>query len=143
MALALVVATASFFIVSRASWEELVSRFRLGEGAATVLLKGASYWQPELGQVQNNQVSVKTYLLDLAREKVVSRTLPTDSSEPASESVRPFAFDLDLVPGLERELSDNGITLEQVLGGGEAERRYLDLGEERLGMLSGGKRTRR
>lgn len=132
LGLSLAIATAYFVIIRGSSWEELVPRLRLGEGSATFILKAASYWQPELKNLNRNQVSVDSYLLRLAADK----NRPADLQKAAGSS-QSFELELSLVPGMEGRLKEAGLSFADVDASPAAREYYLEMGREQLSLLAG------
>ncbi|OGI22313.1 MAG: hypothetical protein A2808_00940 [Candidatus Moranbacteria bacterium RIFCSPHIGHO2_01_FULL_55_24] len=135
MSLSLVIATAYFSRIEHASWEELVPRFRLGESTANIILKTASYWQPELGQLQTSQTSVDEYLIRLSEEKTLpAEPLPGEQPGGASET---FGVEFSLVPGIEERLRQAGISFEDIAASPAIRDYYLQAGRLQLSELAG------
>lgn len=135
LGLSLAIATSQYVTLSKASWEEIVPRFRLGEGSASLILKAASYWQPELQTLQADRTTVDEYLLGLAEARAADET-DAPPLPPDQDRRRSFSVELNLVPGVERELAEEGSSFSDVLASPEVRERYLAAGRSTLAELS-------
>ncbi len=131
IALALVISTAYFTMIRHASWEELVPKLRIGENASTFLLRTIARFDPSLAQVKNDSVTVDQYLLNLLEEPVVDETrkVPQDQL---------FSVEVTLVPGIEENLRQAGLTKNDVKNSPQAKSFYLEGGHRHFTWLVGG-----
>ncbi|MDP2837899.1 MAG: hypothetical protein Q8O53_01305 [Candidatus Moranbacteria bacterium] len=67
--LSLVLASVYFASIERESWEELVTRFSIGEGTATVVFKSAAYLYPTWKNLIDEGLTVDGFLLSLEQEE--------------------------------------------------------------------------
>ena len=133
LGLSLVLSSGYFSLLKQASWEEIVPRFRLGEGGAVVFFQVASYFQPDLRGLVQRQATVDEFLLDLEKQQFSGG----DESKKATTDLAAFEFDFSVVPGVEKYLKENGLVLEGMAEVSSAEELYLRSGREQFSALVG------
>jgi hypothetical protein len=130
MALALTISVAYFTLIRQASWEELVPKLRLGESSTTLLLRSIATWQPELARVKSEELTVDEYLLSLSVEPDPTQTKKFDDQL--------LSFEVSLIPGIEQNLREAGLTMEDVRNSPQAKNFYLESGRSHFTWLVGG-----
>lgn len=134
LALSLSLASAYSGAVRHATWEDLVPRFRLGEGVSSVVLRVAGLIDPNLRVVTADNATVDEFLTqtgDLSLKPQGSE-IPGPSSEQASEAVV-----VGSLPGLADYLASAGIDRATFERGGSARELYLATGRKQLAELVG------
>jgi len=130
-ALALTISVAYFTLIRQASWEELVPKLRLGESSTTLLLRTLSTWQPELATVKNEGLTVDEYLMSLTEEG-------REQAQNQKADDQLLSFEVSLVPGIEENLREAGLTLADVRTSPQAKAFYLESGHRHFTWLVGG-----
>lgn len=105
--LSLALGSLYFSSIQAASWEELVPRFSVGEGTASLLIKTVAYLFPQWKHLGNEGMTVDGFLLSLKTDGEVSnRPLPenveqqlggTVTSQALSQYLKQGAFGSDSV----------------------------------------------
>jgi hypothetical protein len=68
-ALSLALSSAYFSTIETESWEELVPRFSLGEGTASIIFKAVASFNPEWQALANDGMTVDDFLLSLEKDQ--------------------------------------------------------------------------
>lgn len=127
--LSLALSSAYFASIERESWEELVPRFNLGEGTASVVFKAVAYLYPSWKNLADEGMTVDGFLLSLPREGMVTNipapsvTIVTNGQESPTE----------LAAYLKQELAMQMATLGQAPG----EEVLLQTGRKQIASLVG------
>lgn len=130
-ALALTISTAYFTMIRHASWEELVPKLRIGENTSIFLLHTIARFDASLVQVSDESMTVDEYLLALLEE-------PQVETPQATSQDQLFAVEVTLVPGIEENLRQAGLTKNDVKNSLQAKNFYLESGHRHFTWLVGG-----
>ena len=80
--LSMVFSSAYFSSIRNSSWEELVPRFRLGEGTAAAVFKTVAYFYPEWRNLSEEGMTVDGFLLGLKEDE----SIPENAALPKDET---------------------------------------------------------
>lgn len=116
-ALSLALSSAYFSTIETESWEELVPRFSLGEGTASLIIKTVASLNPDWQALAQNGSTVDDFLLSLKKES------PTDGVNVAPE------LGASVLEGIAQGQNIDVATLTQAL--------YLERGRAEVARLTG------
>lgn len=123
--LSLMLASAYFTSIQRESWEELVPRFSIGEGTATVVFKAVAYLYPAWKNLADEGMTVDGFLLSLEKEPLPSSVTMPDAKDFSTSEVL-------AMPAL-----DNYLKQAALDGGALSEELYLRSGRDQIALLVG------
>lgn len=127
LALSLSISSGYFALVKDASWQELVPRFRLGEGMSTLLLQTVAAVRPDLRELSDENMTVDGFLAGLKR----------DQEDAAGEESGNMDELLSAIPGASEYVAKNGLKKPGMTGAELAGEVYLRSGREQLSALAG------
>ncbi len=128
LGLSLALSSAYFASIQTESWEELVPRFKVGEGTATALFRTLAYFYPEWKNLATEGTTVDDFLLHLQTRD----TVPTDESG----ALIPQGA-ADTLPVLEEYLRQNIAGSEGISREALSEELYLRTGHDQVATLVG------
>lgn len=129
LGLSLALSSAYFSSIERLSWEELVPRFNLGEGTASIVFKTVAYFYPSWKNLADEGLTVDGFLLSLPREDL-SSSLSTPSVTVVMDGGK---VSPELTAYLKQELASQLSTLGQE----PSEEMLLQAGREQIALLVG------
>ncbi len=124
--LSLALSSAYFASIERESWEELVPRFSIGEGAANIVFKTVAYFYPTWKNLDDEGMTVDAFLLSLPQKEAGSG-MPIMTGSNGSE-ISP-----ELAEYLRREM----VVQETNMGESFSQDLILLAGREQIAMLVG------
>lgn len=128
LGLSFTLSSAYFASIEKESWEELVPRFSVGEGAATAVFKTVAYLYPAWKNLADEGMTVDGFLLSLQKDGMESSSLvPTDENVPMSEE--------EMSPLLLAYIKQNELQNEE--GSALFQELTLQAGREQIALLVG------
>lgn len=135
LALSFSISSGYFALVKDASWEELVPRFRLGEGASVLLMKALSSMYPGLETLSDENTTVDQFLGGLQEEQPTD--VPAEKKAPSGEGKEESRAPLFPFPGASDFLAENGLKSGILSKESLGRELYLESGREQIAALAG------
>src|SRR6185369_2080265 len=92
--LALSLSSVYYASIRNASWEELVPRFRIGEGTAAVIFKSVGYVYPEYKRLSEEGVTVDSFLESFEKKDTQNKSQPAVLSPQNVDQVNQMAANI-------------------------------------------------
>lgn len=129
LGLSLALSSAYFSSIEKSSWEELVPRFNLGEGTASVVFKTVAYFYPSWKNLADEGMTVDGFLLSLPREDM--------SASLSAPSVTVVIDGGEISPELTAYLKQELASQMSALGQDPSEEVLLQAGRKQIATLVG------
>lgn len=134
LGLSLSISGGYYVFLKNASWEELVPRFRIGEGMTEIIFNVAGTVNPSFAKLAEGETTVDEFLLSFGQNKLEAGTIDQGIFEQMMNE-RP---DVSAFPEMSRSLQGKDIGLFPVADQREiAEQLFLRSGREQVAALVG------
>ncbi len=99
LSLVFVLSSGYFASIRTESWEDLVPRFQVGEGTASVIFRGAAYFYPEFKQLSQEGITVDEFLdsLEQTPQNIKDLASPSYNSQSLSQDTLSDGRDIALI----------------------------------------------
>lgn len=120
LSFSLALSSGYFSSIAGASWEDLVPRFRVGEGTAVAVFKTVAYFYPEYRNLSEEGMTVDGFLTSLEKN-VDTTTVPNVNVQEAATSLPELAAFLRANASLQDGMTQDELTRELYLRSGRSQ----------------------